>query len=338
MIMRRNGLLGLCAVLGVGCSEAAHRLGGNPEEGGGGGEAGATGDSSPTGGSAENGGSSGEAPEAPGTGGDSAAQGGSSPNGTAGSGTGTVDDDLSGTWDVVGTALGGTSRFTVSLSETSIVVAAQTFAFNVLANADGYDVDYRYDPFAARLVVWADDRQPFGLGAFPIDLGGIWAIEGVGELDGCSFSLAEDTASSGCGNVSGPSFMTHVRRRSLLGTRISRLDSSFGNLGGEWTFTGSEGTACALRAEGREVEGFCNSPPLRACWRSPRWRRPAASSRVAGSAARLRRQLERRCSYGATAPRRRPRTTRRASLARCGSCSARSAPKHARPRSPTSPS
>lgn len=268
MSMRWRVVFGLGVSLGVGCSGADHRLGdelqsvdggqagetGTPSEAGSfsaGGVTGTTGARSATGADAG-------APSGPGVEPAGGSAGEPEPPGS------TPPGDLTGIWYVTGTAREGTRNFVVELSSNSLGASADNLTFQARGADGAFDVDYHYERGGwlvedSRLEVERTEEASFGLGIFPIALGGKWSVRGVGELSGCSFELTDDSSTMGCGNVRGPNWMTNVARRSMVGQRNSRLDSSFGDLGGQWTFSGSPGTKCMLTVEGSTISGVCDS-------------------------------------------------------------------------------
>lgn len=183
--------------------------------------------------------------------------GGSTDNGTSESPLGA--SALSGTWDLTATpqhssaATGvlllaaGHVRLTIG---TSAVELRGTGDAIVLTSEDGHGVHG---------IDVTRHSAALDTGAFPLDVGGTWALSGNGAGEGqrCDAVLDPQHVMASCTRVDADWWHLGIQG-SITGTRVSTAASSFGDLGGTWHLTQGD-AACDATFAGNDLKVACSN-------------------------------------------------------------------------------
>ena len=175
--------------------------------------------------------------------------------GDAGDAATTPTSDLTGTWDVVGAVGGdtpktgsiilGRDRLVVSFGEGSLAFSTTTGS-PVLSWTEATFVE----PLG-----FAQAPSSVTLGILPLPLGGhVDITDPARPAVSCSGDLSATSITAGCVGTR-PSTLREVPPLNdrIVGTRTSVLASSFGELGGTWTFDNTSGSHCDTTFSGNTV-------------------------------------------------------------------------------------
>jgi hypothetical protein len=166
-------------------------------------------------------------------------------NNSTGGGT-----SLVGTWELAG-AMGGPAQGTLILTASHLTV-----------NLGGDVFDLQVDGTPA--LSWTDHNRPasisathtgggVNLGILPLALGGDWTFTGASGGQ-CSASLQSASIIGSCAGA-GYSPLLALNRHATA-TRIAKLDSVFGDLGGTWTVSDGGGS-CTITLQSATIMGSC---------------------------------------------------------------------------------
>lgn len=180
--------------------------------------------------------------------------GGSS--GTSGSAP-AVDGTLGGTWDVVATGddqSQGTG--TVTLSSTALLVKVGSTSLDYSVSGSSAKLKYSIGDESADISVEHTDKT-FDTGAILLPLGGDWTFT---DRSKCDATVGTDSTFL-CEDVDFPDPWPNPREGvNYQGHRTKTADSSFGDLGGSWTFgTTDDPDNCEVSFTGKKVHLQCMS-------------------------------------------------------------------------------
>jgi len=181
---------------------------------------------------------------------------GDGPGGAQGPGGGQAAGSLQGTWDVVGSRLGLQNQmsFVVTLQPSSFAVVTSHGSLNALISGTGATIDVE-ESSPRQVVATHSGRGQLNLGALPVDISGNWMLAST-PADGssCSWSLGAGTVSGSCTDADFDlDWAPDPGTGTMTGSRTRVVQSIFGDLGGEWTVTFSEGASMTAIFEGNTL-------------------------------------------------------------------------------------
>lgn len=189
---------------------------------------------------------------------------GSSGGGAGGGGT-VSSSPLVGTWDVVASGAVTSEAGTVSIGPTTLIVQIGAFTLFASTESGTPAITTAYETYPRDLDV-DGTAGTLDLGEIPLALGGKWTVRGKNQ-DQCTASLAADAMSLECTDLVPPLEATleeydYTNRQQLTtgistAMRTATSDSSFGDLGGQWTVKLPRDT-CQIKIEGSTLDAQCS--------------------------------------------------------------------------------
>ncbi len=166
---------------------------------------------------------------------------------------------LSGTWDLTATPSAASSTTgTLVLERSHVELTVGENTLELRGAGDAMTLTSR-SASGVHVIDLSRASAPLDTGAFPLDVGGTWALTGTGRGAGerCDAQLGAGGLAASCTYVDAAWWHVAIRG-SLVGTRVSTLASSFGDLGGVWHL--SQGAAsCDATFHGNDFKVSCAS-------------------------------------------------------------------------------
>lgn len=186
--------------------------------------------------------------------------GSSGTSGSSGSsGSPAVDGTLGGTWDVIATADDQSqSTGTVSIATTALSVKVGGTTLSYRVNGASATLNYIFVDVIEGIAVTHTDKA-FDTGVFLLPLGGDWTFKN-GKTT-CTSLIGTDSVFTCDGHADFPDPFPNPRASvAYAGKRTKTADSSFGELGGEWSFgTVDDPDGCEASFSGKKVHLQCTS-------------------------------------------------------------------------------
>jgi len=199
--------------------------------------------------------------------GSSVATGGTS--GTSGSvssggGSGSPSTALVGTWDLTSAVSGKDGTGVLTITPTSLVIQFTSFAMTADASGASPAVNAVLDGRGGDLAT-THNAEPLDLGQIPYGVGGTWIFQGS-QADRCNVTARAQFVSIDCSNLTTPlrdnfhgwDYDNGKPLSTGLTTaqRQSKLDSQFGEAGGEWQVVLPQGN-CKVKIADNTFHANC---------------------------------------------------------------------------------
>jgi hypothetical protein len=160
---------------------------------------------------------------------------------------------LVGTWELAG-AVGSAPQGTLLLTSSRLSINLGGDGFDL--KVDGTPTFSWVDHGASPSITATHTNGSFNGGALPLGIGGDWTFSGT-TGGSCSASLQ---SASFVGDCAGVGYGSPIDlNRHAIATRIKQLDSAFGDLGGTWTVSDSNGGSLMATLQGATVRATLSS-------------------------------------------------------------------------------
>jgi hypothetical protein len=164
---------------------------------------------------------------------------------------------IRGTWDVIGSSLSSsaTASFSVTLEPNLFAVTAEGDVLRATLAASDADIEFNYGSRDDQMHAVRLPSTGANLGAVPVNFSGDWTFENTPDNGAqCSWSLSTDSVSGNCVDVQfAPRWAPDPDTGSMTGSRTRAAASIFGDLGGEWQLSFSEGASLTATFEGNTM-------------------------------------------------------------------------------------
>ena len=176
-----------------------------------------------------------------------------------------AEEDLSGTWDVIGSRPGGVPvALTITIDSQHIAVTGAKESFVAARSSTGFVITYSLGDRSAQVLALQENGGSMKFGALPIDLSGAWSFRTPDFSDGigCNATLAITNLSGVCAQASLPQWVAgyQLSNGSARGVHESPLaPSMFGDLGGTWTMSTTRGAACTFEFRDNTFSSLCGN-------------------------------------------------------------------------------
>jgi hypothetical protein len=179
-------------------------------------------------------------------------------------GPSSAEEDLSGTWDVLGSSPGGVPlALTITLDAQHIDVIGAKESFVAVRSGTGFILTYSVGDRSAQVLALRENGGVMNVGALPFDLSGLWSFrtpdftEGIG----CNATFVTPGFSGECATVALPRWVASYQlgNGSARGNHQASAPSMFGDLGGTWNMQTTRGTACTFEFRDNTFSSRCSN-------------------------------------------------------------------------------